>query len=517
MRDQRESKVAEYSPDRNEIKAVGTKDSSVENDTKIKAEAERRFVKTMYHLNVGLNLWNKVPEKERIYQESEEGEVEILPDTFRENELLTKQPILGFIEKATALRIYANQQIDEYRATKVDFRTNKDDPILQVIEADYQKTVKELYEEATNFGIKEKREALKIKLGLGGLTPPEEDGLDQQEAERWERYYDLEVEINEASFLHGLDADVLKEVSPEEMVTISTQIADACSTNSYLEELFQVFASRSEKLRVSVLYREKCLRIAKEHHLLEIPTDQLKEREAAFRDHLSKIYDITESGIPQVLYINREKAEEWEELILGREVKGALGFYLDKTRHEEIDLALGLTCVYLEPEAMTIDQAEILFEELYHSSRYGFPLEAKKKWGKMGDFFEEGLAKYEVRQYFEKTTEVGNLVAVNTRRWKAKQGRLGNLKYRDSQTLNHSAGRLLEGIVKKVGGEELIPWLRLARSGDEEVVDTIKNLIDQRCGQGMFEELCRTRGYESNKHKLLYNRLKLERIVNNQT
>lgn len=280
------------------------------------------------------------------------------------------------------------------------------------------------------------------------------------------------------------------------------KIASSCASNEYLERLFQVYARSQDKLKVGVLYREKFLSRAQNEGMLMQPSAELQAKEAEFRQQLQAWYGgLGRVDIKTTIYVNHKYAREWEKLVLGENGTNELreGFYYDEVKYERASVALGLTVAYVYPGRALVDQEEVLFEELYHASKGGFTPEQKAVWAKAGSFFEEGLAKLEVHNYLGVNEGKQAMTAEGTRRWNRSSVQRGEEAIGDTSTLEHSAGALMLLISKQLGGKEFIAHLRAARAGNEAELVLVKDMIDQRFGEGIYQELTETGGYQVNK------------------
>jgi len=514
-------KLAETTPSLESIENYGTPKSDPETDRGIKEEADRRFRATLSYIGASEFLWRKNPEQNRDYEDETVWDPQThryqdirFPDTRIQATKLYDPEVLDFVKQAVALRLFANSQLDDYVVTKGDFSIKPDDEVFVAISGNYDVAVRGLHQKMIGTDTYEsEKQRLYAQYGFSEEDVKDYRNLQDDQGEESSEDYGfterdmavlakLDAELDSLDYNHSqlLRWDgYLEDIKLDDYLDLVERIASACASNAYLERLFQIYARPEDKLKIGVLYKEKLLKMARDEGMLVEPEHELLIREQAFRAKLLEWYGgLGNVDIQPTVYVSRGSADKWERLVLGeygvndrRE-----GFYYDEVKCARSSIALGLTVAYIYPGRSVVDQAEVLFEELYHASKGGFTAEQKAVWSKAGSLFEEGLAKLEVRSYLSATEGRQGMVAEGTRRSNRAKAKRGEQVAGDTTILEHSAGAFMLLLSRELGEDGFVGHLRAARAGNAMELEKVATMIDQRFGDGTYDELCQTGGYQ---------------------
>lgn len=481
----------------------------------IEDEVNRRFAATLEEIHPEEFLADKLKKEEwkKWRAANPEGD----PDdfSFPESEIrllvseeLADPYVARFLRSAVGLAIFANRQTDAYMADTKTFRPDPSDPVLRAINYLKNKEIKKLYEE--------EKEHFRINLVKRFGPPPSETGwqgfrkqfldekythsgsftddeklnqIDKEEEERLaDEYFDWEGNYVQAT---------VDEIDYDHYTQLVEHIAGKVSVNSYLEDLFQTFTPEKNRHHAEVFYREKLERLARELSPFTPLNPEVKGWEGKIRTHITVIYQpFVALKLPSITYINADKIPEFEERTHARKSPAEVqhvGRCIEYFDYDGIRIPVNFAYMGVFPDVASIDHARGVFEELYHSTFFSLR-KPGSVWPYGDTFFEEGLTKAEIREYFHAFRE--DMMAPGTEANKITRRRAGE-DVGPFWRQNITAGAFMVEIAARCGSEDFFGLLRQARAGDAKDMGRVRERINEVFGAGTYEKLLTLKGYDN--------------------
>lgn len=505
-----------FTPNRPDI-AKYSPDSKTPENIAIRKEADRRFEKTLQYSKAsefiaGVTAPSKpaeIFEGIEVYDTEAEEDMETLSYANRE---IHAPQVLTFLKQATALKIKANLAMDEYMADKRTFQIDPQDPVRRAIKRNYMKAVEEIAYPASPIAQK--------LADLRGQYPNIEATLagDDEYDDSIPRRALSEYEVLTASLQEESRGGVFESIDKAKYRALAERIADSCAANSYLEQLFGIFIPENQR-DFEVLYPEKLARVAKGLKRPEI-SPELRQYEERIRQHIKTLYP--EADLPEILYIDKSQEKVWLAR-LGAKVLGpkwskyGAGF-IPSLDYEGIEIPINVAFMIMEPELQPIDNAWIVFEELYHASGNAYKdkiLKGTLSWGgftqetKGQTLFEEGLATEEARRYFDANFHAQATAPGTFRDQRERLARGEKIEHKLPIFVNGEAGFVVRKIISGCDKDAFLGLLRKARTNDQEALSQVKAQVDQVFGIGIYDYLSKLHGDTPSQVRQAIQRLKL--------